>query len=94
MQDYEQWLNENGFRDNSIERYLIVARNFMEWHNQLLKRNEFSPPDVSGRDLQDWKKYLLNEATYQRGKQPPKKYSISSVNNSLKSLSLKKNQDG
>lgn len=86
IQDYEQWLQKNGFRDHSIDRYLIVARNFIEWHNQLLRKSEFSPLDVSGRDLQDWKKYLLNEATYQRGKQPPRKYSISSVNNSLKSI--------
>ncbi len=50
------------------------------------EKMSFLLSDVSGRDLQDWKKYLLNEATYQRGKQPPKKYSISSVNNSLKSL--------
>lgn len=86
IKKYEHWLHENGFRDNSIERYLIVAKNFMEWHSRLLKKDVFSPIDVSGRDLQDWKKYLLIDATYQRGKQPPKKYSISSVNNSLKSI--------
>lgn len=86
LQDYERWLRENGFRENSIERYLIVARDFIVWHNQLLKKKEFLPIDVSGLDLQDWKKYLLNEATYQRGKQQPKKYSVSSVNNSLKSI--------
>jgi site-specific recombinase XerD len=86
IQGYEHWLRENGFRDNSIERYLIVARNFMEWHNQLLSKDEFSSLNVAARDLHDWKKYMLNEATYQRGKQKPKKYSISSVNNSLKSI--------
>lgn len=86
IQDYERWLNENGFRDNSIDRYLIVARSFMEWHNRLLKKDVFTSSDVSALDLQDWKKYLLNEATYQRGKQKPKKYSISSVNNSLKAI--------
>lgn len=86
IQDYERWMQDNGFRNNSIERYLIVARSFIEWHNHLLKKSEFTPLDVSGRDLQDWKKYLLNEATYQRGKQKPRRYSVSSVNNSLKSI--------
>lgn len=86
LQEYEQWLTENGFRDNTIERYLIVARNFMVWHIELLKKDAFSSLDVSARDLQDWKKYLLNEATYQRGKQKPRRYSINSVNNCLKAI--------
>lgn len=86
LQEYERWLTENAFRENTIDRYLVVARDFMEWHIQLIKKEDFSPLDVSARDLQDWKKYLLNEATYQRGKQGPKRYSINSVNNSLKAI--------
>ncbi|WP_433947011.1 tyrosine-type recombinase/integrase [Paenibacillus sp. SN-8-1] len=86
LNDYKEWLEEEGFSINSVDRYLIVALSFINWHNQLLGKTEFYPDLVSGRDLQDWKKYLLNEATYQRGKQPPKRYSISTVNNSLKSI--------
>lgn len=86
LQTYERWLTTEGFRDNTINRYLVVARDFMEWHNGVLRKNGFSPIDVSGRDLQDWKKYLLNEATYKRGEQEPRRYSISSVNNSLKAI--------
>ena len=31
-------------------------------------------------------KYLLEEATYQRGNEEPKRYSVSSVNNFVKSI--------
>lgn len=86
LEKYEHWLSEEGFRGNTIERYLIVAKGFMNWYVLLLKKEEFIPLDVSSHDLQDWEKYLLNEATYKRGKQDPKRYSISSINNSLKSI--------
>ncbi|MMZ48169.1 Tyrosine recombinase XerD [compost metagenome] len=86
LQAFERWLIENGLSENSIDRYMVVARSFIEWHNKLMKNSDFDPLNVSGRDLNDWKKYLLEEATYQRGNQEPKRYSVSSVNNYLKSI--------
>lgn len=77
---------DNGLSNNSIDRYLIVAKIFMEWHKGLIKTKEFEPGNVSGRDMNAWKKHLIEEATYQRNNQPPKRYSISTVNNFLKSI--------
>ncbi|MEC0182316.1 tyrosine-type recombinase/integrase [Paenibacillus peoriae] len=86
IQDFEAWLLEDGASKNTIDRYVTVAKFFIEWHNRIMKSEVFDPVNVSGRDLNAWKKYLLEEATYQRGNEKPKRYSVSSVNNFVKSI--------
>ncbi|BFH18313.1 recombinase XerC [Paenibacillus dendritiformis] len=80
---YESLLRGNGSSENTIVRYTQVANQFIIWHQELLNKDYFDPKEVSVLDLQQWKQYLINEATFQRGKGKPKKYSISSVNNSI-----------
>lgn len=72
IEKYEEWLKVNGNSKNTISRYLQVANQFMEWHTNLLKTSVFDPTEVSALDLQQWKTYLLTEATYQRGGDHPK----------------------
>ncbi|BFH18176.1 hypothetical protein J6TS7_29220 [Paenibacillus dendritiformis] len=86
IEKYEEWLKVNGNSKNTISRYLQVANQFMEWHTNLLKTSVFDPTEVSALDLQQWKTYLLTEATYQRGGRPPQRYSVSSINNSIKAI--------
>ena len=89
MDDYELWLRKEGKRLNTIVRYLQIASDFQEWHKACAGCAMFHPQNVSGLDLQKWKTYLLNEATYQRAKEGPKrKYSITSVNNSIKGIKV------
>lgn len=80
---YEISLRGNGSSENTIVRYIQVAYQFIGWHQNLLHKESFDPNEVSALDLQQWKKYLINEATFQRGNADPKKYAISSVNNSI-----------
>lgn len=86
IQEFEAWLFEDGASKNTVDRYVTVAKIFIEWHNRIMKSEAFDPVNVSGRDLNAWKKYLLEEATYQRGNEEPKRYSVSSVNNFVKSI--------
>lgn len=83
LKKYEHYLKKNGASDRTIERYLTVAKQFIEWHNKLLNISEFIADEVSELDLNQWKKYLINEATFQSKSGETKKYSISSVNNSI-----------
>lgn len=82
---YEEALREDGASENTIARYIQVANQFIEWHQELLK-TAFDPNNVSALDLQQWKKYLINEATFQKRNGETKKYSISSVNNCIVSI--------
>lgn len=86
IDDFEVWLLDDGSSKNTIERYITVASKFIEWHNRLMRTNVFDPINVSGRDMNAWKKYLLEEATYKRSNGETKRYSISSVNNFVKSI--------
>lgn len=81
---YEQALREDG-AENTIVRYIQVANQFIEWYQELIRTNTFDPNNVSALDLQQWKKYLINEATFQRGNGEAK-YAISSVNNCIVSI--------
>lgn len=89
MDDYKLWLREEGKRPNTVNRYLRIAADFQEWYKAASGRKEFDPQLISALDLQDWKTYLLNEATYQRSKGGDgQKYSISSINNSIKGIKV------
>ncbi|MGG2201901.1 tyrosine-type recombinase/integrase [Paenibacillus validus] len=89
MDDYKLWLREEGKRPNTVNRYLRIAADFQEWHKAAAGREAFEPQLVSALDLQDWKTYLLDEATYQRTKEgDEQKYSITSVNNSVKGIKV------
>lgn len=86
IRKYEGVLREEGASENTIARYIQVANQFIDWHQELLKTTAFDPNNVSALDLQQWKKYLINEATFQRKNGETKKYSISSVNNCIVSI--------
>lgn len=89
MSDYKLWLREEGKRPNTVNRYLRIAANFQEWHKAAADRADFDPQLVSALDLQDWKTYLLDEATYQRTKEgDEQKYSVTSINNSIKGIKV------
>lgn len=89
MNEYERWLQEEGKAENTVNRYVRIAADFQAWYKAATKQDDFSPQLVTSLDLQDWKTYLLNEATYQRTKNSkPQKYSVSSVNNCIKGIKV------
>jgi site-specific recombinase XerD len=89
MNEYERWLQEEGKSENTVCRYVRIAADFQEWHRLVTKQEQFSPQLVTPLDLQDWKTYLLSEATYQRTKNSkPQKYSVASVNNCIKGIKV------
>lgn len=74
LQDFETWLRIEGKRPNTVRRYIRIATDFLEW----LSAAGGDLATVSPLDLQDWKQHLLT------GKE--KKYSIATINNSIKGL--------
>lgn len=86
MDRYKNWLHEDGKSPNTINRYMKIVSDFQQWY-RTLTNNEFDPRMVTALDLQDWKQYLLHDATYQRSKDgDTSKYSISTVNNNIKGI--------
>ncbi|WP_379165938.1 tyrosine-type recombinase/integrase [Paenibacillus roseus] len=82
---YADWLQEKESSNNTVDRYITVASSFMQWYSGSDLTNElFDPQNVSASDLQQWKQHLLKTTYLKGGKE--RKYSISTVNNSIKSI--------
>lgn len=88
MDKYRTWLLEEGKRPNTVNRYLRIASDFQEWYKEATGLNVFDPRLVSALDLQDWKAYLLEDATYTQKNGSKKKYSIASINNAIKGIKV------
>src|SRR5690606_20499880 len=74
-----------GKADNSIKRYSHVVSQFEAWYQKMNPAGSLL--DATSLDMQDYKKFLIEEATYLKGKKKiPTKYSISTVNNIIKCL--------
>lgn len=92
METYKQWLRSLGRSEHTITNYLNTARSFQAWYLKQTKTESFNPLDVSQLDLQEWKAFLLNEATYSRihskgsKEADPKRYSVSSIQTFIKSI--------
>jgi site-specific recombinase XerD len=90
MDYYKRWLKEDGKSDHTVANYLKVAETFQEWFIKNTNQSTFDPKSVSILELLDWKKYLLDGATYVKGldenglPKPPKRYSIRSVQTFIK----------
>lgn len=79
--NYDQWLRENGKQPRTITRYLRIVNDFQAWYVRE-SSEEYKPDKVSALDLQDYKQYLIRDATFG----PGKKYAISTVNNIIKGI--------
>lgn len=87
LNDYSKWLKSNGKSDDTIISYNQVAMQFQKWFLQRIGKETFKGKYVSALDLQEWKSYLIDEATYVNGKKvTPKKYSIRSVITFIKAI--------
>lgn len=87
MENYITWLKNNGSQSKTITFYIASVKLFQRWHMTKTKSLEFNPANVSTRDLQQWKDYMIHEATYIKNKATgPTKYSESSVKSYLKAL--------
>lgn len=85
IDEYAVWLKESGKSDHTIINYVKAAYMFVEW---FLSRNAdvyFDPVHVSALDLQEYKKFLLQDAKYLRGN-TSYRYSIGSIRNFLNSI--------
>jgi site-specific recombinase XerD len=82
---YEQWLKENGKTPRTISRYLNIVSDFQSWYVRE-SGEEYRPDRVSALDLQDYKQYLIRDATYQDAQGNSRRYKISTVNNTIKGL--------
>ncbi|WP_200966952.1 tyrosine-type recombinase/integrase [Insulibacter thermoxylanivorax] len=85
--NFRLWLQEEGKRSNTITRYIKVASDFIDWHMSKTGQT-FDPRLVTPLDMQDWKSYLLNEATYVTSHGQQQRYSVSTVNNAIKSIKV------
>lgn len=87
MDDYSKWLKSNGKSDDTIISYNQTAMLFQKWFLKKVGEKSFKAEHVSALDLQEWKSYLIDEATYVRGKKAkPRKYSIRSVITFIKAI--------
>jgi len=92
MENYKLWLQERGLSENTIIGYLSVAEAFHQWILPKLGDDAFEPTHVSPLELQEWKNYLMQKATYVRGNdkdgnpKPPKRYAVSTVQTYIKSI--------
>lgn len=87
MNNYIKWLESKGKRDHTIHSYKQIAILFQKWFIQRTEDDSFKGEAVSAIDLQEWKSYLLNEATYVRGRGgKPQRYSVRSVITFIKAI--------
>ncbi|WP_414731014.1 tyrosine-type recombinase/integrase, partial [Bacillus sp. FJAT-28004] len=88
METYKSWLNKQGKSEHTIDSYLNIVQNFQSWFLSHSQDDEFKPTYVTSGDVEKWKLYLLNEATYvsDKAKNITKKYSVSTVRTYLKGL--------
>jgi len=85
IDEYIIWLKESGKSDHTISNYVKSAEAFIQWFVGRIEVDEFDPMHVSPLDLQEYKEYLISEATFQRGS-TTRRYSIGSIRVFLKSL--------
>lgn len=82
MENYIKWLKQQEYRSNTIRRYVVVAEKFINWSEIHLENcSPFNPSVITNLDIQEWKKYILEEI-----QENGKKYSINTVNNKIESL--------
>ncbi|MGG3471515.1 tyrosine-type recombinase/integrase [Neobacillus pocheonensis] len=89
MENFKKWMRAEGKSDHTIRRYIRIADDFQEWFMKITNQTTFDPKLVTALDLQDWRNYLIHEATYQRKKEEEiqeLRYSISSINNCIKGI--------
>ncbi|MDF2651438.1 MAG: integrase/recombinase, partial [Paenibacillus sp.] len=87
MDNYLKWLKGDGKSDNTISSYIQIAVHFQKWFHQKVGEESFKGEFVSALDLQEWKSYLMDEATFVRGKRgKPQKYSVKSVITFIKAI--------
>ena len=93
MEDFKAWLEGRDKSGTTINSYIKTALLFEKWFLQRSGQDVFDATKVTTRDLQDWKEYLITEATYVKGLDAEgnpieQKYSVTSAQTFFKEIKL------
>lgn len=78
MQHYVSWLEQQGKRPNTIQRYKSTLEEFKKWYEDT-NGYTFKPENISTMDIHEWQHYLMEVAKAKRGKHKGKSLSVSTV---------------